>query len=334
MHLWITLFDAQKQVQLVVCPNEIVVGILALPILVAAQIVPKEADTLHIGEESRGVGQVLYLDGQEETLGTLEITFGEGLEDIHAELDLVHFGTVLGNLVGCGAKEIAIIGEDEVGHNCVEVDDAKHVVLLVEHHVVDFRVAMADAFRKSSFPSHSLGLAHLVGSLLNLGKHVLHALFLHPTSRVALDDVVQLFETELHVVEVLDGLAQLNGNVGKHSLEVAESLACSPTALGIDGLFRDGVVDEDHQAPISAVDYGVELLRIVFRGDETQDSAVDIGSALLQKFLADMGSDGVDVAHHHIDIGKDNVVDALQHVIGFVLLGSFHFVSVVDKAFA
>ena len=140
---------------------------------------------MHIREESRCVGQVLYLDWQQETLGAREITLGEGFEDVHTELHFIHFGTVLGDLVGCGAKEIAIVGEDEVGHYGIEVDDAKHVVLLVEHHVVYLRVAMANAFRKGSFAAHSFGLAHLVGSLIYFGKHVLNALFLHSSSWIA-----------------------------------------------------------------------------------------------------------------------------------------------------
>ena len=81
-------------------------------------------------------------------------------------------------------------------------------------------------------------------------------------------------------MEVLDGFAQLNGNVGKHSLEVSEGFTGSPTALGIDGLLRDGVGDEDHQAPIVAIDFYIKLSAFLC-GNETQDSAVNIGSSLL-----------------------------------------------------
>ena len=92
LHLRIVLLDAQQEVKLVVGAHEVVVGVLTLPVLVAAEVVPEEADTLHVGEEGRGVGEVLYLDGQQEALGALEVTFGEGLEDVHAELHLVHVG--------------------------------------------------------------------------------------------------------------------------------------------------------------------------------------------------------------------------------------------------
>lgn len=62
-HLWVVALDAEQQVQLVIGADEVVVGVLALPVLVAAKVVPEETDALHVGEESCGVGQVLYLDG-------------------------------------------------------------------------------------------------------------------------------------------------------------------------------------------------------------------------------------------------------------------------------
>ena len=64
LHLGVALLDAKEEVQLVVGADEVVVGVLALPILVAAEVVPKESDALHVREEGRGVRQVLYLDGQ------------------------------------------------------------------------------------------------------------------------------------------------------------------------------------------------------------------------------------------------------------------------------
>ena len=56
LHLGPVLLDAQQEVQLVVGADEVVVGILALPVLVAAEVVPEEADALHVGEEGSGVG--------------------------------------------------------------------------------------------------------------------------------------------------------------------------------------------------------------------------------------------------------------------------------------
>ena len=47
-----------------------------------------------------------------------------------------------------------------------------------------------------------------------------------------------------------------------------------------------------------------------------------------------MGGDSIDVAHHHIHVGEDVVVDALQHIVGLVLFGRFNFVGVVDETLA
>ena len=196
------------------------------------------------------------------------------------------------------------------------------------------RIAVADALWQRPFPAHALSLAHLFSPLLYLGQHLLHLLFLHASGWIALDDVVQLFEAELHVVEVLDGLAELNGYVGQHGLEVAEGAACSTAALRVNGLLGDGVVDEDHETPVSAVVHdGVELVAAL-GGDEAQHFSVDVCRPLLCKLLADVGSDGINVAHHHINVGEDVVVDALQHIVRLVLFGSLYFVGVVDETFA
>ena len=46
---------------------------------------------------------------------------------------------------GC-AEEVAVVGEDVGRHHCVQIDDAEYVSVAVEEHVVDFRVAVTDAF--------------------------------------------------------------------------------------------------------------------------------------------------------------------------------------------
>ena len=43
---------------------------------------------------------------------------------------------------------------------------------------------------------------------------------------------------------------------------------------------------------------------------------------------------GSNIAHHHINIGEDVVVDTLQNVVGSVLLCCYHLVGVVDKSLA
>ena len=135
-------------------------------------------------------------------------------------------------------------------------------------------------------------------------------------------------------VEVLDGLAQLNWYVGKHCLEVTEGTTCGATAFGIDSLLRDGVVDEDHKTPVCAVVHnGVELVAALCR-DEAQDASVDVGCSFCGKLLPNVCGHCVDVAHHHVHIGEDVVVHALQHVVGFVRLGSLNFIGVVDESFA
>ena len=54
--------------ELVVGSHEVVSRILALPVFVAAEVVPKEAYTLHIGEEFDRIRQILYLHACQEEL--------------------------------------------------------------------------------------------------------------------------------------------------------------------------------------------------------------------------------------------------------------------------
>ena len=184
-----------------------------------------------------------------------------------------------------------------------------------------------------SLAPHALGLAHLVGTPLYLRQHLLHALFANTLGRVALHDIAELLKAELHVVEVLDGLAQLHRDVGQHRLESSESLTSRAAALGVDGLLRHGIVDEDHQAPIRAVDDRIELAVVTGR-NEAQYTAVYVGHALLRELPADVGRDSLDVAHHHVHVGEDIVVHALQDVVRLVLFSGFYLVSVVDETFA
>ena len=56
-------FDALEEVELIVGAHKVVGGVLTLPVLVAAQIIPQETYALHVWEEGHGVWQVLHLDG-------------------------------------------------------------------------------------------------------------------------------------------------------------------------------------------------------------------------------------------------------------------------------
>ena len=112
---------------------------------------------------------------------------------------------------------------------------------------------MAHSLGQCAFTPHALCLAHLVRPCLYLPEHGLYPGLGNPTSGVCLDHLAQLPEAEFHVVEVLDGLAQLYGYVSQHGLEVSESLACRPAAVRIHGLLGDGVGDEHHHAPVLAI---------------------------------------------------------------------------------
>ena len=112
---------------LVAGADQIVLGIFDFVVSVAVDIVGKEAHGLHIREEARGIGQVLPLDGCEEHLGRLDVALCKCLEDIHLEVNLVHCRVVLRYCIGSCTQEIAEVGENEAGHDGIEVDDAENL---------------------------------------------------------------------------------------------------------------------------------------------------------------------------------------------------------------
>ena len=92
--------------------------------------------------------------------------------------------------------------------------------MLIEHHVVHLRIAVAYAFRQFAFAVQAFSLAHLFGTFLQLIEVFFH--FVHSTGGVGSHGISQLLQAELHVVEVRDGLTQFIGNIGQHSLEVTK----------------------------------------------------------------------------------------------------------------
>ena len=102
--------------------------------------------------------------------------------------------------------------------------------------------------------------------------------------------------------------------------------------LWIDLLFRDGMVDKDHQTPIMAIDLRIQPTGILDSGQKLQDMVAQIGLALRNQSLADMAGHDGNVAHDHIYIVKHLVVDALKHIVGLVLFFRHDQVGIVDQS--
>ena len=83
---------------------------------------------------------------------------------------------------------------------------------------------MADALWQDALAAHPLGFAHIVGAGVNFLEHGLNLRLVYTTCGISGNNFAQLLQTELHVVEVLDGFAQFNGNVCEHGLEFTECL--------------------------------------------------------------------------------------------------------------
>ena len=289
-------------------------GIGNLVVGVAIEVIAQESHGLHIWEECSGIGEVRNLDVGEETCA-FEIAAGKCFEDLHVEAHAAEVGFIFGSGVGCCAQEVAVVGEDEVRHHSVEVDDAKHPSLAVEEDVVDLRVTMADALGQESCTMEAFAFAHRLGPLLDAVDEVAH--FGSPSSPIVANCLTELLKAELHIVEVGNGFAQLDGDICQHILELSEGKTSKVRILGIDHIEALRIGDANHQSPIRFV---VEMVIFTFVcGKESKHAAVEVFDALLFQFLANMIGDSDDVVHQHIHIPEDMMVDALQHVVGSVI---------------
>lgn len=220
-----------EEFHLVAGADEVVLRVLDLVVGVAAYVVGEEPYCLHEWEQTGGVWQILPLDRGEERLCPFQIASCEGFEDLHVEIDLVQFRRILGHRVGGGAQEVPEVGEHIAWHHGVQIDDAEDLAVLVEHHVVDLRVAVAYSFRKLSLTVQLLGLAHLDPVFVDVFQYPVKFLIsclvicMQTSGPVLSDSLDQLPEPQLHVVEVRNRLSERVRDVGKHRLEVAESLA-------------------------------------------------------------------------------------------------------------
>lgn len=306
-------------------------GVGDLVIRVAVQIVGEETHTLHVGEECRGIGQVLDFDLGEETVGTFEVTAGEGFEDVETERHIVEVRIVFARGVGGRAEEVAEVGEDERGHHGVEVDDTEHLAIAVEEDVVDLRVAMANALGEFAFAVEAFALGHLLFTLTDFVEQGFHLGLLDAAGFVVGDGFFELLDAELDVVEILDRLAELCGQIGEHGLELSEGLADDGGILLAHAALGGGVGDEHHHAPIFLT--VVVVVFAVVGGHKTEHFAVDVGRAGGFELLANVAGDFDDVVHQQIDVGEDGHIDVLQHVVGAVTFG-FHGVGGVDQPVA
>ena len=178
--------------------------ILNLIVCIPIDIIRQEAYALHIREECHGKRQVLDLYGQEERLSRLQVSLGERLENLLIEAYLLYVRVILCHEISTCTEEVSIIGEDETGHNRIQVDDAKHIPILVEHHVVHLRIAMTDTFGQFSFTVKALSLTHLLAVLFQLIDDRLH--FLDASFGISLNGFMQLPHAQFHVMEVGDRL--------------------------------------------------------------------------------------------------------------------------------
>ena len=88
----------------------------------------------------------MFFDRGKEGTCRFEIAPGKFPEYFHIETYPVQFFIVFCSFIGSGTDKVTEIRQYKSRHRCVEVDHTKKTVILIEQHIVDFCIAMGNAF--------------------------------------------------------------------------------------------------------------------------------------------------------------------------------------------
>jgi len=319
-----------KQPPLCPRPHEVMRRVLYFIIGVAVDVVGEETHGLHVGKQRGGIRQQLLFKRREERLCAFQIALRERLEDRHVEVDVIQVGVILNTRVGRRTQEVAKIGEDETGHHGIQVNDAEHIAILIEKHVVDFGVAMANAFWQLALAVEHLAEAHPLRCLAYLGDQLLNLHLAHLPDRVGSHSVLQLLQAELDIVEIGNDLPYRCFQVRQQRLEITEGTASVIGILRRNGLVGIAVGNEVHHSPILAILNDVGLARVGLQ--EMQHAPINILNALTLIFLPNMIRHRFNIVLQHFHVGEHSIVDALQHI--FRLATHYDFIGVVDESVA
>ena len=331
-HLFGLLFHALDHLQLRARAIHVVAGALDVEVGVAGEIVGEEADADGHRDEARGERELL-LFGLHEELRAAAVALCDGLEHIHARIDLGKILLVFGGVGGRGAAHIAEVIKRQAGHDGVQVDDADALAgLVVEHDVVELGVVVGDAFGDFTLRAALQKTAEGVGAGFHEGDFRLHVL--GAVEGILLDGGLEGLVTLHRVVEVRDGLVQTRlREVCHHVLEVGEGFAHELRLMGaLDLVVGLGAFHEDVHTPPVPRHIVVDGFAIP-REDEGERVAGNVLHALCAELVGDVARHAQDVLLHIRGLGEDMMVDALEQVMHLrAAHGVRHLVGIIDVA--
>ena len=139
--------------------------------------------------------------------GTVSRIEGISLKDIHVYIYIVQIFIIFGTCIGTCTDKVTDIGQYESRHYRIQVDYTKYLVSIgIEHHVINLRVAMVGAFLQLAFTIQTFLNAHCFGTFFNFFDQIFH--FFQTSGSVSLYCIVELFQTEFHIVEVRNCFSQ------------------------------------------------------------------------------------------------------------------------------
>ena len=187
---------------------------------------------------------------------------------------------------------------------------------------------MVNVFFQLSFAVQTFLNTECIGTFFNFVYQILN--FIQSASCVSLHCIVELLQTELHIVEVRDSFAQCTfRNIRQHVLEIAECLTSFVRQLRSNFFVALAVWNEQANTPIAIA---IEIISFaIISRQESQYLTVDISFSFSLQFLANMLCNGSQVMLQHFYICKDMVVDALQNVFYFTFI-CCNFQCIVDMS--
>ena len=173
----------------------------------------------------------------------------------------------------------------------------------------------------------ALRFAHFFCTALYLIQKIPY--FLYTSGSIGRHGIAKLFQTEFHIMEVGNRLAQFIGNIGKHCLEITESYACIIRIFGVNRFVGPCIGNKRHDTPITLTIMPISLSCIGRK--EMQHLTFNVFLAFLFQFLTDMSGYGIDIGLQHFYVLENGMIDTLQYIIGGISLESAYFIGVINK---
>ena len=316
-----------QQLELSFGPDEVVLRIFHLVVLVAVYIVHEETQYLLVCDIPGRERKILPLDVGQEASGLGQIAAQERIVHLPAHGHVVQVRVVLGTSVGVRTDGISEVIQARSLEHCVQIENTQYVAFLVKQHIGYLGVIVSYSQGYLSVFYQLVKIQHHVSSGLHLGNQVTDGS--GSVLRIPGQSVVPLSETELNIVKPGKSVYQRLVKIREHCLEFAYAAA---SALGQQRSVRlvvaDGVSYKYRYTPIFSLINIIEPAVIGRHHCERLPHGITSGCP---DFLLEMDSYSLNIVHHTGYILENVCILALKNILNGTSR-EFDDICVVDKS--